>query len=143
MSGHEQLEGSDSPGQYIQPEEDSKGQAPLEPNHTEFIFIDDGTEGKYGGEIEFRGQLEAAISSGFFEPKTADDSPEKKFSSTGSDVSKSDQSGCSFLPVRNSLRYFCCSSSSSGSDCCGRWSEHCSNRYEYIVDTVWKSTRAW
>lgn len=36
--------------------------APLDHNHTHFILVDDGTEGKYGGEIEFRTDLERYIS---------------------------------------------------------------------------------
>ena len=36
-------------------------ETPLEPNHTHFIFIDDGTKHKHGGEIEFRAQFERAI----------------------------------------------------------------------------------
>ena len=34
----------------------------LDHNHTHFILVDDGTEGKYGGEIEFRTELERHIS---------------------------------------------------------------------------------
>ena len=30
----------------------------LDPNHTHFIFVDDGSEGQYGKEIEFRSKLE-------------------------------------------------------------------------------------
>ncbi|CAF5080145.1 unnamed protein product, partial [Rotaria sp. Silwood1] len=46
------------------------------PNHTKFIFIDDGTRRKYGGEIAFRASLEKAISGDFFatRPTTNDDS---------------------------------------------------------------------
>lgn len=78
MSGHEQLDSTKSAAQYFQPDVESKGQAPLEPNHTEFIFIDDGTKGKYGGEIEFRARLEEAISGGFFGSKSPNDSPEQE-----------------------------------------------------------------
>lgn len=35
---------------------------PLDHNHTHFLLVDDGTEGKYGGEIEFRSRLESYIS---------------------------------------------------------------------------------
>jgi hypothetical protein len=41
----------------------------LEPNHTEFIFVDDGTERKFGREIVFRGRLEQAISGNYFGPR--------------------------------------------------------------------------
>lgn len=54
---------------YVEPCSKQKGQASLEPNHTEFIFVDDGTIKKYGGEIEFRAELEQAISGGYFAPK--------------------------------------------------------------------------
>ncbi|ESO89164.1 hypothetical protein LOTGIDRAFT_229069 [Lottia gigantea] len=36
--------------------------APLDHNHTHFILVDNGTHGKYGGEIEFRSKLESYIS---------------------------------------------------------------------------------
>jgi hypothetical protein len=35
---------------------------PLDHNHTHFILVDDGTESKFGGEIEFRSKLEGYIS---------------------------------------------------------------------------------
>jgi hypothetical protein len=52
--------------QYTKPRRDEKGEAPIEPNHTEFIFVDDGTERQYGREIAFRARLERAISGDFF-----------------------------------------------------------------------------
>ncbi len=69
MSGHQQLDVHGSVVHYAQPRGDKKGEAPLEPNHTQFIFVDDGSEKKYGGEIWFRARLEQAISSGFFSSK--------------------------------------------------------------------------
>ena len=54
---------------YAKPRSEQKGEAPLEPNHTEFIFVDDGTQRKYGREISFRAKLEQAISGGFFSSK--------------------------------------------------------------------------
>ena len=33
----------------------------LEPNHTHFILVDDGTEHQYGTEISFRIELESTI----------------------------------------------------------------------------------
>jgi transient receptor potential cation channel subfamily M member 2 len=36
----------------------------LDPNHTHFILVDDGTEGQFGGEIQFRAQLEAELRKG-------------------------------------------------------------------------------
>jgi hypothetical protein len=35
--------------------------APLDPNHSHFILVDNSQLNKYGGEIEFRGKLEQAI----------------------------------------------------------------------------------
>jgi transient receptor potential cation channel subfamily M protein 2 len=39
-----------------------KKRAPLDPNHTHFILVDNGSEGIYGVEIEFRARLESYIS---------------------------------------------------------------------------------
>lgn len=36
----------------------------LDPNHTHFIFVDDGSEGQFGKEIEFRAHLEAELRKG-------------------------------------------------------------------------------
>ena len=36
--------------------------APLDPNHTHFVLVDNGTENTYGTEIEFRAALEEHIS---------------------------------------------------------------------------------
>ena len=36
----------------------------LDPNHTHFIFVDDGSEGQFGKEIEFRAHLEAELRRG-------------------------------------------------------------------------------
>ena len=36
----------------------------LDPNHTHFIFVDDGSEGLFGKEIEFRAHLEAELRKG-------------------------------------------------------------------------------
>ena len=37
-------------------------EAPLDPNHTHFILVDDGTQHKYGAEIQLRAALEKEIS---------------------------------------------------------------------------------
>ena len=37
------------------------GRTSLEPNHTHFILVDNGTSGKYTTEIELRAKLEADI----------------------------------------------------------------------------------
>ena len=34
----------------------------LDPNHTHFILVDNGTEGNYGVEIKLRGKVEKCIS---------------------------------------------------------------------------------
>jgi len=34
----------------------------LDPNHTHFILVDDGTEHKFGGEIDLRSKFEAHVS---------------------------------------------------------------------------------
>jgi transient receptor potential cation channel subfamily M member 2 len=36
----------------------------LDPNHTHFILVDDGSEGLFGKEIEFRAHLEAELRKG-------------------------------------------------------------------------------
>jgi transient receptor potential cation channel subfamily M protein 2 len=37
------------------------GEAPLDPNHTHFVLVDNSQLNKFGGEIEFRGRLEMEI----------------------------------------------------------------------------------
>ncbi|CAF2112637.1 unnamed protein product [Rotaria magnacalcarata] len=56
---------------YLKIDSVERGQAPLEPNHTEFIFINDGTRREYGGEIKFRANLERAIAEGFSTPQSS------------------------------------------------------------------------
>ncbi|CAF1325866.1 unnamed protein product, partial [Rotaria sordida] len=58
MSGVEQFDVHGTNAIYSKSKNDEK---PLEPNHTHFIFIDDGTKYKHEGEIEFRAQFERAI----------------------------------------------------------------------------------
>ncbi|CAF4039299.1 unnamed protein product [Rotaria sordida] len=98
VSGREHLDVRGSSVYYAKPRSNIRGEAPLEPNHTKFIFIDDGTERKYGREIAFRAQLEQAMSSGFFSSKTT--------------TSSSNQSGniseTSFLQPENSRSYKKC-----------------------------------
>ncbi|CAF1681388.1 unnamed protein product, partial [Rotaria sp. Silwood1] len=62
VSGRQHLDVRGSSVYYAKPRSNIRGEAPLEPNHTKFIFIDDGTERKYGREIAFRAQLEQAMS---------------------------------------------------------------------------------
>ncbi|CAF3941979.1 unnamed protein product [Rotaria sp. Silwood2] len=66
IAGVQQLDGHGENVSYHKPASEGKGVAPLEPNHTEFIFIDDGSDRKYGREISFRARLEKAISGDFF-----------------------------------------------------------------------------
>lgn len=70
VSGHEQIESTTSTVRYFQPDIETIGRAPLEPNHTQFIFVDDGTKGKYGGEIEFVGRLQRALAGGIIQSRT-------------------------------------------------------------------------
>ena len=77
---------------YSKPRSEQKGEAPLQPNHTEFIFVDDGTERKYGGEIRFRARLEEALSGGFFGSKTTNITSEPGTSLINSAAPRSHQS---------------------------------------------------
>ncbi|CAF3539975.1 unnamed protein product [Rotaria socialis] len=70
VSGFKDLEVEGGNVNYAKARSDRKGEAPLEPNHTKFIFVDNGLERTYGGEIAFRAKLEQAISGGFFSSKT-------------------------------------------------------------------------
>ncbi|CAF2820712.1 unnamed protein product [Rotaria sp. Silwood2] len=70
ISGHEQLDAQGIHAYYSKFLSNKKGEASLEPNHTNFIFVDDGSERRHGGELVFRGKLEEAISNGFFSSKT-------------------------------------------------------------------------
>jgi hypothetical protein len=45
---------------YTKSKNDVKDETPLEPNHTHFIFIDDGTKHQFS-EVKFRAQFERAI----------------------------------------------------------------------------------
>ena len=65
----------------------------MEPNHTEFIFVDDGSVKKYGREITFRAKLEQAISSGFFGSKTTANSTTQFTSLQGTPSLRTDSSG--------------------------------------------------
>lgn len=56
---------------YTKPGGEVKGEAPIEPNHTHFIFVDDGSLRKYGAEITFRAHLEQVISGDFFGSQTS------------------------------------------------------------------------
>ncbi|CAF4855404.1 unnamed protein product [Rotaria sp. Silwood1] len=92
VSGRKHLDVHGASVYYAKPRSNTRGEAPLEPNHTKFIFIDDGTERTYGREIAFRAQLEQAISGGFFSSKTM----------TSSSNQSESISGTSFLQPKNS-----------------------------------------
>jgi transient receptor potential cation channel subfamily M protein 2 len=47
---------------YVKGKSGQNNETPLEPNHTQFILIDDGTKHQYGGEFAFRARFEKAIS---------------------------------------------------------------------------------
>lgn len=92
VSNHEQLDVRGNKVQYKKPTSEQKGEAPLQPNHTEFIFVDDGTERTYGGEIAFRARLEEAISGGFFGSKTNNGTTDQSTSLINSAAPKVDPS---------------------------------------------------
>lgn len=50
------------PAHYYQDEQGQGRLSGLDVNHSHFLLVDDGTSGKYGAEIELRGQLEKLIS---------------------------------------------------------------------------------
>ncbi|XP_076450410.1 transient receptor potential cation channel subfamily M member-like 2 [Babylonia areolata] len=52
------------PANYCMEDVDTqrRGCAPLDHNHTHFLLVDDGSEGKFGTEIKFRSKLESYIS---------------------------------------------------------------------------------
>ncbi|UJR07492.1 hypothetical protein I4U23_011781 [Adineta vaga] len=62
ISGVEQLDVHGTNVIYAKSLSNENNETPLEPNHTQFIFIDDGTKYQYGGETEFRTQFEKSIS---------------------------------------------------------------------------------
>jgi transient receptor potential cation channel subfamily M protein 2 len=75
ISGVDQLDVHGTNVIYNKSKNDEKDETPLEPNHTHFIFIDDGTKHQYGGEIKFRDQFEKAISGEAFSLKSNKDKP--------------------------------------------------------------------
>ncbi|CAF1459500.1 unnamed protein product, partial [Rotaria sordida] len=62
ISGVEQLDVHGTNVIYVKSKTGQNNEISLEPNHTQFILIDDGTTHQYGGEIEFRIRLEKAFS---------------------------------------------------------------------------------
>ena len=65
ISGVEQLDVHGTNVIYTKGKSDQNHQTPLEPNHTDFIFIDDGSVNEYGAERQYRRQFEKAISEEF------------------------------------------------------------------------------
>jgi hypothetical protein len=97
VSGFQQLDVHGTNVNYAKPRTEQKGEAPLEPNHTEFIFIDDGSERKYGREIAFRARLEQTISGGFFGSKNAANPGAQYPSLTGTLSFRPEQTGMSLV----------------------------------------------
>ena len=56
-----QAAGQDSASAYGGSEAPAPAQTSLEPNHSHFVLVDDGTVGKFGSEIQVRAALEDAI----------------------------------------------------------------------------------
>lgn len=61
ISGVEQLDVHGTNVIYTKGKSDQNHQTSLEPNHTDFIFIDDGSVNEYGTERQYRRQFERAI----------------------------------------------------------------------------------
>jgi hypothetical protein len=61
ISGVEQLDVHGTNVIYAKSKTGEDDETPLEPNHTQFIFIDDGTKHQYGAETKFRTRFEKAI----------------------------------------------------------------------------------
>ncbi|CAF3772040.1 unnamed protein product [Rotaria sordida] len=74
VAGSDQLDVHGTNVHYAKPHVEELNEAALEPNHTEFIFVDDGSVRKFGGEITFRASLEQAISGDFFAIRSNSDS---------------------------------------------------------------------
>ena len=61
ISGAEQLDVRGTNVIYAKTKSGQNNENPLEPNHTQFIFIDDGTTHEYGAERQFRRRFEKSI----------------------------------------------------------------------------------
>ncbi|CAF4200084.1 unnamed protein product, partial [Rotaria sordida] len=85
ISGVEQLDVHGTNVIYNKSKSDGNDETPLEPNHTHFIFIDDGTKHQYGGENEFRAQFERAISGESFSLQSTINNNQMKDKSRQSD----------------------------------------------------------
>ncbi|CAF4265968.1 unnamed protein product, partial [Rotaria sordida] len=85
ISGAEQLDVHGTNVIYNKSKSDENDETPLEPNHTHFTFIDDGTKHQYGGENEFRAQFERAISGESFSLQSTINNNQMKDKSRQSD----------------------------------------------------------
>lgn len=64
---------------YCHSKNDGKGLLSLEPNHTHFVFIDDGSKYKHGCALKYRGQFERVILNERFSIlKTNDDNQQQQ-----------------------------------------------------------------
>ncbi|CAC5368004.1 TRPM3 [Mytilus coruscus] len=78
VAGNESLDGDDDLKDGLFPavynkhlvESATGKKVPLDHNHTHFILVDDGTDCKFGGEIEFRSKLEGHISQQECDPES-------------------------------------------------------------------------
>lgn len=66
ISGVEQLDVDGTNVIYAKSKSDDNNKTPLEPNHTQFILIDDGTKHQDGGEFAFRARFERSIAGEIF-----------------------------------------------------------------------------
>lgn len=62
ISGVEQLNVRGKNVNYEKVKTNQQEEAPLEPNHTHFIFIDDGTKYEFNAQNEYRSKFERTIS---------------------------------------------------------------------------------
>ena len=126
MSGCEELDVQGKNVFYPKLSSDKKGEAPLEPNHTKFILIDDGTMKKFGGEIVFRAKLEQAISAESLNCKRSTNSVNQNSSSTRRESSGQENSSENenLILLINDSFFFQYRSSTCCSSCCRRWSPY-------------------
>lgn len=67
----------------------------LDPNHTHFILVDDGSNGRFGVEIEFRAHLEAELRKGkslkYYESKQNTTKKLHRYSNSASQLSEDEE----------------------------------------------------
>ncbi len=86
---------------YAKDKSGQNDETPLEPNHTQFILIDDGTKHQYGGEFAFRARFEKAISGESFSLENTSDTSQ----SEGKSISSYSQSGTKHF-IKNAELFF-------------------------------------